>query len=114
MAFQIRRADGAALWAGGSQRSADGGLTTFAPEAVRFSTVRRWTSPRTGAVYPVERVVQIKGPQGWRAFPIKPLFDDQELDSRAAGGPVYWEGAARTAGGRGYLELTGYAAKLVL
>jgi predicted secreted hydrolase len=40
-------------------------------------------------------------------------MDDQELDSRASTGVVYWEGAvtASAAGrsvGRGYLELTGY------
>ena len=40
-------------------------------------------------------------------------MDDQELDSRASTGTIYWEGAVRAirAGqevGRGYLELTGY------
>jgi predicted secreted hydrolase len=28
--------------------------------------------------------------------------------------PVYWEGAVTTKGGRGYLELTGYAGALTL
>ncbi len=28
--------------------------------------------------------------------------------------PVYWEGAVTTPGGRGYLELTGYAGALTL
>jgi predicted secreted hydrolase len=42
------------------------------------------------------------------------LFDDQELDSRAAGGPIYWEGAVSTQGGRGYLELTGYVSPMKL
>ena len=40
-------------------------------------------------------------------------FDDQELDSRPIG-PVYWEGAVRGDGARGYLELTGYEAPLAL
>jgi predicted secreted hydrolase len=40
-------------------------------------------------------------------------MDDQELDSRASTGTIYWEGAIRAAQagrvlGRGYLELTGY------
>jgi predicted secreted hydrolase len=44
---------------------------------------------------------------------LKPLLDDQELDSRASTGTIYWEGAVtayknNTAVGRGYLELTGY------
>ena len=44
---------------------------------------------------------------------IEPLFDDQEHDTRASTGTIYWEGAVRArrggaAAGRGYLELTGY------
>jgi predicted secreted hydrolase len=40
-------------------------------------------------------------------------MDDQELDSRASTGTIYWEGAVRAFSknseiGRGYLELTGY------
>jgi predicted secreted hydrolase len=44
---------------------------------------------------------------------LEPLMDDQELDSRASVGMIYWEGAVRALRdgrevGRGYLELTGY------
>jgi predicted secreted hydrolase len=44
---------------------------------------------------------------------LEPLMDDQELDSRASTGTIYWEGAVRAlrngkSVGRGYLELTGY------
>jgi predicted secreted hydrolase len=44
---------------------------------------------------------------------IAPLFDDQENDTRATTGAIYWEGAVRALAsekpvGRGYLELTGY------
>jgi predicted secreted hydrolase len=83
-------------------------LTPFAPADVRFTTERTWHSPRTGADYPVERVLTVRLPEGPRQWRVTPLFDDQELDSRNGGGPVYWEGAARVPGGRGYLELTGY------
>ena len=108
MAFQIRDATGHALWAGGTLRNANGETTSLAPGDVTFTTERRWRSPRTGTDYPVERVLSLRLPSGARQWRIVPLFDDQELDSRAAGGPVYWEGAARVPGGRGYLELTGY------
>ena len=108
MAFQIRDAMGRALWAGGSFRAAGGELTRFAPQDVSFTTERRWHSPRTDTDYPVERVLSVRLAAGSRQWRITPLFDDQELDSRGAGGPVYWEGAARIPGGRGYLELTGY------
>lgn len=114
MAFQVRDAGGKALWAGGSLRTREGVLTRFDPEDVAFSAGRRWRSPRTGASYPVERTVSVKTRGGVRSWSLKPLFDDQELDSRASGGPIYWEGAVRTQGGRGYLELTGYAAPMKL
>jgi len=114
MAFQIRGSDGAALWAGGTYRDPQGAAVTFAPGDVRFTTMRTWRSPRTGAVYPVERGLSVRLPNGERTWRIKPLFDDQELDSRRGGGPVYWEGAAEIEGGRGYLELTGYFRPLKL
>ena len=114
MAFQMRRADGTALWAGGSLRGRDGAVTVLKPGDVTFATDRNWRSPRTRATYPVARTLNLKLPGGARQWRLTPLFDDQELDSRLAGGPVYWEGAVSTQGGRGYLELTGYLSPLQL
>ena len=115
--FRVRRADGTALWAGGSYRAADGALTALGVEDVRFLKARRWTSARTGARYPVAPVVEVRLPAGVRRLTVRPLMDDQELDSRRGGGPVYWEGAVEVDGGagwrgRGYLEMTGYLAAL--
>jgi predicted secreted hydrolase len=50
---------------------------------------------------------------GERELVLEPLLDDQELDSRASTGVIYWEGAVSAIEGgrhvgRGYLELTGY------
>jgi len=48
------------------------------------------------------------------------LLDDQELDSRTSTGSIYWEGLSDLLDaqggrvGRGYLEMTGYAAALKL
>ena len=113
-AFAVRDAAGRAVWAGGSLRAANGATTPLGPGDVSFSTNRIWRSPRTGGRYPVAREIAIRTPAGSRRFRLTPLFDDQELDSRATGGPIYWEGAVRTPGGRGYLELTGYVAPLKL
>jgi len=115
MAFRIRTADGATLWAGGGLARRDGTSRRFAESEVRFEPVRLWSSPRTGARYPVAMRVEVPG----FALDLAPLLDDQELDSRASVGTVYWEGAvtASVAGrpaGRGYLELTGYWRKLRL
>jgi predicted secreted hydrolase len=113
-AFQVRDKAGAPLWAGGSFRGKDGRQAVFGPGDVTFATRRTWRSPRTGAAYPVERLLTVRLASGPRTFVLKPLFDDQELDSRLGGGPVYWEGAVTADGARGYLELTGYFEKLTL
>jgi len=53
-------------------------------------------------------------------FEVRALLDDQELDSRGSTGGVYWEGVSELLDaqgrrvGRGYLEMTGYAAPLKL
>jgi len=114
MAFRIRRKGGGTVWAGGSYRYPDGRRVVFAPGDVRFRTLATWRSRRTGATYPVAQELSVRLPGGVRRFPLRPLFPAQELDARASGLPVYWEGAVRTTGGRGYLELTGYAAPLVM
>ena len=112
MVFRMRSRDGGTLWAGGSLRDANGRLTVFSPGDVAFEPRRMWRSPETGADYPVELRIRA----GDLLLELAPLLDDQELDSRASTGIIYWEGAVRaTSGGkligRGYLELTGYAGR---
>lgn len=114
MAFRIRRKGGGTIWAGGSLRRPDGRITRFSPQDVAFRPLQRWRSAATGAIYPVAQEVSVRLPEGVRRFPLIPLFAAQELDGRRSGLPVYWEGAVRTTGGRGYLELTGYAAPLAM
>lgn len=91
MAFQIRNRSGSVLWTAATLRGANGGITRFEGEQVVFETVRTWRSGRTRATYPVEQRLRV-GPHRWR---LAPLMDDQELDSRASTGLVYWEGAVR-------------------
>ncbi|NJC08487.1 putative secreted hydrolase [Polymorphobacter fuscus] len=110
--FRVRDKAGADVWAGGSYRDKAGRQTKLRPADVRFRPGRRWRSPRTGALYPVAPQVVVRLNGSDRVLAITPLFDDQELDSRRGGGPVYWEGAVTVPGGRGYLEMTGYAAPL--
>lgn len=114
MAFRIRRRGGGTIWAGGSLRDRAGRITVLRPADVGFRPLRRWRSGATGATYPVEQELTVRLPGGARRFRLVPLFDAQELDGRRGGLPVYWEGAVRTAGGRGYLELTGYVSPLTM
>ena len=109
MAFRMRDRDGNAIWADGMLRAADGASVHFGPNEIAFTTQRRWRSPRTGVEYPVAMRVTV----GKFDYTLEPLLDDQELDSRANTGTIYWEGAVRVFQdgrevGRGYLELTGY------
>jgi predicted secreted hydrolase len=111
MAFRLRRADGTALWSAATLREA--GVTTLAPEAVVFEPGRLWRSPRTGIAFPVEWNIRV----GARIIRVRPLLDDQELDSRQTTGSVYWEGAVVASEysreiGRGYLEMTGYGGRI--
>lgn len=115
-AFRLRRADGTALWAGGSWRAAGATAAAFAPADVVFTPGRRWASPATRADYPVEW--QVDTPAGrWR---VRALLDGQELDSRGGTGAVYWEGLSELLDdsgrrvGLGYLEMTGYTRRLRL
>ena len=116
-AFQLRRQDGSPLWDGGSFRSADGGVTSIARRGeTQFSPQRRWTSPASGARYPVEWMVRTPAD----FYVVRAVLDAQELDSRASTGTIYWEGLSDlfdSSGrrvGRGYLEMTGYARRLRL
>ena len=113
MVFRMRDKVGGTFWAGGAHRDRGGRVRTFAPDAIRFVPSRTWRSSRTAIAYPVEMAVDAGG----LALQLKPLMDDQELDSRASTGTIYWEGAVRafSAGretGSGYLELTGYGSPL--
>ena len=116
MAFRMRRGDGSTLWSGGSHRTPRAATRHFADGEVVFTPGRTWISAASSARYPVEWSVVT--PVG--RFGVRALLDDQELDSRTSTGAIYWEGlsllvdAAGTAVGRGYLEMTGYAARLVL
>jgi len=114
MAFRIRRKGGGTLWAGGALRRADGTRTVFAPGDVSFRPLATWRSPATGATYPVAQQLSVRLADGIHRWRLQPLFVAQELDTRRSGMPVYWEGAVRTQGGRGYLELTGYDKPLAM
>lgn len=105
MAFRIRTPAGEELWS--HARWLHEPHDAAAPQ---FQPLGHWRSLRSGARYPVRMRVSV----GARTLELRPLFDDQELDTRASTGTIYWEGAVRAyengrVVGRGYLELTGYA-----
>ena len=115
-AFRLRDKDGAALWDGGSFRHPKAGSFIFSRGEAVFQPVRSWKSPVSHATYPVEWVVRTPAD----FYTVRALVDNQELDSRASTGAIYWEGLCDLLDsnnqrvGRGYLEMTGYARPLRL
>jgi len=121
-AFQLRDKSGQALWDGGSFRSAPNSSGTggvryaFSRGEVLFRPLRQWRSLLSKASYPVEWIVRTPADY----YTVKAVVDNQELDSRHSTGAIYWEGLCEVWDsnnrlvGRGYLEMTGYAAPLKL
>ena len=113
-AFRLRDKSGSALWDGGSFRSAKNELRVFSQGEVIFKPTRLWKSPITQTSYPVEWLVRTPAD----FYTVKAVIDNQELDSRQSTGAIYWEGLSDLINsngkrvGRGYLEMTGYAAPL--
>lgn len=95
----------------------DGTLTHFKYGDYDWQPGGAWTSPVTGATYPVSPLIVTPDPGGGkpRRLRLLPLMEAQEMTGRA-GGVSYWEGACDVRDedsgevvGRAYLEMTGYA-----
>ncbi len=87
-----------------------GAARALGASAVTLEVIGRWRSP-AGVRYPAAWHVRV--PELALDLTVRPVLADQEL----TGTPRYWEGAVqvsgrragRTVGGRGYVELVGYA-----
>jgi predicted secreted hydrolase len=115
MLYLIRDADGNTLRVDGSIVSPDGELAVLGLGDFAIAVAGEWTSPLTGTTYPSGWTITI--PDHELAMIVTPSLPDQELDTRATTGVIYWEGEAlvtamhdgRSVAGYGYVELTGYA-----
>ena len=114
MLYLIREPSGAYAARAGSVITAAG--RTLPLEAGDFEvepTGTTWTSEETGAVYPAAWRVRVPG-EGIDVT-VTPALLEQEMNTRATTGIVYWEGAVNVTsneaggeGGVGYVELTNY------
>ncbi|MBL6916537.1 MAG: carotenoid 1,2-hydratase [Balneolaceae bacterium] len=111
MYYQIRNDDpeltpqttGSLVAPNGQKRDLDQG-------EVRLEVLEYWTSPHTGARYPVRWTLAI--PSEELEMGVTTVFDDQEMTVSVQ----YYEGALRVSGkfrdeaidGNGYIEMTGY------
>jgi predicted secreted hydrolase len=115
MLYLIRDAEGQALRVDGSIVGPDGELSVLRAGDFVISADGEWTSPETGTTYPSSWSISV--PDRDLAMTIVPSLPDQELDTRATTGLIYWEGETvvaathrgRSVAGLGYTELTGYA-----
>jgi predicted secreted hydrolase len=111
----VRNADGSYPLVYGTLVDAVGRTKHLPREAFTVEATARWRSPATGADYPAGWRIRI--PAEGLEINLVPTVADQELDTRASTGVVYWEGSQRVAatrngtrlGGEAYVELTGYA-----
>ncbi len=97
----------------GTLVAADGTATAVSFDNIHAEVLRHWTSPSTGAEYPLGWRLQLKGID--MDLTIRTPVDDQEMQTGQTTGVTYWEGSIAVEGldgdkpvkGRGYMELTG-------
>jgi putative drug exporter of the RND superfamily len=110
----VRAADGSVVLAHGTLVGADGGVTHVSREDFTVEPTGSWTSPTTAVVYPAGWRIEL--PAEELVVTLTPTVADQELDTRATTGVIYWEGSqdveatrgGEPLGGEAYVELTGY------
>jgi predicted secreted hydrolase len=112
----VRDTDGSHPLAYGTMVGADGRVRHLDGEDFSVAVEGHWTSPVTRATYPAGWTIEVPGER--LTIQLTPTVADQELDTRATTGVIYWEGsqvvrATRDGvllNGHAYVELTGYAA----
>ena len=115
MLFQIRQADGSIdPFSSGTLVYPDGSTRALKREDFTIAVTDTWKSPHSGAEYPAGW--KLTAPEIGLELALAPVLADQELNLSYA----YWEGAVEiegtllgeAAGGRGYVELTGYSGSM--
>ena len=116
MVYVLRQRDGSIdPHSAGTLVDAAGRPTALAAGDFRLVPGRTWSSPASGAAYPVAWRVAV--PDAGLELRVEAAVDSQELSTGESTGVTYWEGAVVATGtregrpvqGRGYLEMTGYA-----
>lgn len=116
----VRALDGSYPLVYGTLVEAGGRVRHLPRTAFEWEVTGSWTSPATGARYPAGWRITVPGDN--LEIELTPTVADQELDTRATTGVVYWEGSqvvravrdGRALSGEAYVELTGYAAGAAL
>ncbi len=116
MIYLLRKKDGSLHPASsGTHVEPSGEKRHLAANEIRLTPVGHWTSPHTGARYPVRWTISV--PDLAYTMEIRTDVTDQEMRTPKSTNVSYWEGSIEVKGardgkpltGRGYLEMTGYA-----
>ncbi|MDX2153433.1 MAG: lipocalin-like domain-containing protein [Bryobacteraceae bacterium] len=117
MMFRLRRKDGSFdPYSAGTYVDAKGAARPLSLADFKMTPLETWKSPETAGAYPIRWRIEV--PSLALDLTVTTPLPAQELTSRKSGTPTYWEGAIDIKGtrrgapitGRGYLEMTGYAA----
>jgi predicted secreted hydrolase len=121
MLFRIRHKDGSPdPYSSGTLVRSDSSTKHFKLQDFQIGVLERWRSAKSGGNYPMKWKVSI--PAEAIELEIVSEFPEQELITNRSTRVTYWEGAVRVKGaarnqpiaGAGYVEMTGYAGKVVL
>ena len=115
MVYVLRRTGGARDPRSSGTFVSPAGASRLRAGDFRLTPGRRWTSPASGAAYPVAWRIAVP-PHGLE-LEVAAAVEAQELETGQSTGVTYWEGAIDVRGtrdgvsvaGSGYLEMTGYA-----
>ncbi len=115
MCYQLRNGAGEiSPYSSGSFCDETGAVTILTSDDFTIDPTGSWTSPDSGAEYPSGWIIIV--PKLGIEVQVKPVIENQELDTRGTTMIVYWEGACEILGkagekeihGRAYVELVGY------
>jgi predicted secreted hydrolase len=118
MLYRMRRLDGGTAHLFGGLVDSRGIVRALSSAEVALAPIRYWTSPRSGARYPISWKITL-APAGEPplSLELEAALSDQELDTGKSTRVTYWEGVVDGRATQdeaserveGYMELTGYA-----
>jgi predicted secreted hydrolase len=115
MLYRLRTDTGSTFpFSSATYRDPDGDVQYISSDEWTTEPLAHWTSPRTGARYPIRWRLTMSNPD--LELTIRSDFPNQEMVFENGLTAPYWEGMVRAEGrldgeplnGRGYIEMTGY------
>ncbi|MFQ5873199.1 MAG: lipocalin family protein [Dehalococcoidia bacterium] len=109
MLYQLKDEDQRTIQYYGTYIARTGQQETLADSDVTVKSTGTWTSPASGAEYPMGWTLKV--PSRSIDIALTPVIKEAEFDATSTTGNYYWEGEVKIGGshtGQGYVELVGY------